>query len=292
MARDPSPTVRRRRVGIELRRLRESADLTCDEVGKRLEWSQSKVSRMETGRVAIHPRDVRDLLDLYGITDPAARAALDAVTRESRQRGWWHAYNDALPPWFEVYVGLETAATSIRVYEAQLVPGLLQTPAYARSLFEAALTYRSPREIDRQVEIRMERQRILADEHPPELRVVLDEAVLHRQVGGAAVMREQLDHLMRTGRLGNVQVQVLPFSAGAHASMAGAFTLLGFTGESEDPDMVYLDHIVGALYLEKPGEEAQYAEVFEHLQANALGPEESVTLIASVAEGTNTTRDA
>lgn len=268
-----SPTVRRRRLGSELRRLREAAGLSNEDAAGHLGCSSSKISRMENGRVPFNWRDVRDLLTLYQVPEEEAEPLL-AIARESRQRGWWHDYSAVLPPWFEVYVGLEAEATSIRTYQAQLVPGLLQTEAYARALLVAG---RSD-EVERQVGLRMKRQEVLTKPGAPQLWAVLDEAVLRRPVGGAEVMRQQLRYLADLA-LANVTVQVLPYSAGAHPAMLGAFVILEF-GESE---VIYLEDLSSALYLEKPEEIRRYSVTFDVLRAEALGQEQSANLMRQIA---------
>ncbi|RJL26533.1 helix-turn-helix domain-containing protein [Bailinhaonella thermotolerans] len=278
----PSPTVRRRRLGIELRRLREAAGLTCEEVGERLEWSASKVSRMETGRVRVHPRDVQDLLDLYDVRDDGVREGLVGVARESRQRGWWHVFSDVLPPWFEVYVGLEAEAESVRTFEMHVIPGLLQTEAYAQAIFRAAYRAGETGTEERRTRLRMARQEALTREPPLRLTAVIDEAVLYRCVGGPEVMRNQMARLCEAAALPNVTLQVLPLAAGAHPAMEGAFSILEF-GRPEDADVVYLEHTMGGLYLERDAEVRGYGVVFEALSAAALSPEESTALLRSVA---------
>lgn len=279
-----SPTVRRRRLAMELRRLREAAGLTCEDAGRALDNSGAKISRMETGRVGIRARDVRDLLEVYGVTDEAERETLLTLARESRQKGWWHTYGRALPPWFEVYVGLEAAATSISAYEVQVVPGLLQTEAYARAVLRAGRVVQANQDLDQQVTLRMDRQKILTGEDVTDLWAILDEGVLRRQVGGTEVMREQLRHLVTMGELPNVTIQVLPFTAGAHTGTDGAFALLDFDKRHADLDVVYLEHLTGSLYLEHADEVKRYTVHFHHLRASALSRDDSSALIAAAAE--------
>jgi transcriptional regulator with XRE-family HTH domain len=277
-----SPTVRGRRLAAELRRLRDTAGLTIEEVAQRLEISASKVSRMETGRRSIHPRDVRDLLDVYEVTGEQREIML-TLARQSRQKGWWHTYGEAIPEWFEVYVGLESEATSLRTYQTQLVPGLLQTEAYQRAFLRTDPQGTEDQKTDRKVALRMARQERLTNDDPPKLWAVLDEAVIHRVVGDTMIMRQQLEHLIQTAALPHVLLQVLPFAAGAHSAMDGAFMLLGFP-EPIDPDVVYLEGQTGGLYLEKPHEIERYTMSFDHLCATALGPEQSVALIQQVIQ--------
>jgi transcriptional regulator with XRE-family HTH domain len=275
----PSPTVRRRRLGAELRRLREEAGLTIERVAATLECSESKVSRIETGQVGAMPRDVRDMLDLYKV-GPEQREALIQIARDARQKGWWHAYTDV--PLVPGYVGLEVSAAAIDTFGALLVPGLLQTPEYARTVLEALLPDLPAEQIERRVELRMARQSILNGEHPPTLRAILDEALLRRPVGGRAAIRRQLHHLAEAAARPTVRLQVLPFGVGAHPGMDGAFTVFRFA-KPTDPEVVHLEHTTGDLYLEAAEETVRYATAFEKLSAAALKPDESAALIASSA---------
>jgi transcriptional regulator with XRE-family HTH domain len=277
-----SPTVRRRRLASELRALREAARLTCEEVAEHLECSASKISRVETGRVSVSPRDVRDMLDLYGV-DPQRRDSLVQLARESRQKGWWHAYSDTMQPRFATYVGLEDAATEIRTYEINLVPGLLQTEDYARTVIAAGNLTGSREDVERRVALRMARQPMLTGANPPQLWAVLDEAVLHRTVGGRGQMRLQLEHLVEVASMPNVAVQVVPFGAGAYPGMGKPFVILAFP-EREDPDVVYLEDVASALYLEEVEQIDTYNMLFNHLRATALSFEESTALMISAAK--------
>jgi transcriptional regulator with XRE-family HTH domain len=263
-----------------LRRYRDAARLTCEEVAEHLECSTSKISRIETGRVSVSPRDVRDLLDLYGVSG-LERDSLVQLARESRQKGWWHAYSDAIEPRFATYIGLESAASEIRIYEVTLIPGLLQTEDYARAVIAAGAVDGDPAAVERNVAFRMARQPALTSEDPPQLWAVLDEAALRRQVGGNGVMRLQLEHLLDLGRLPNVAIQVLPFDAGAHPAMGRPFVILAFP-ERADPDVVYLEDLTSALYVENVDEVDRYNVFFNHLRATALSFEDSATLITSV----------
>jgi transcriptional regulator with XRE-family HTH domain len=275
-----SPTVRRRRLALELRRLREAAGMTIEHVAKSLECSDSKISRIETARVRATPRDVRDLLALYGVTG-TRQAGLIQLAREARQTGWWHqAYGD-LP--VRALVGLEDAAASISYYVQQLIPGLLQTEDYARAVLRAIRLDLGPAEVERRVGLRMARQSLLTRDEPPELWAVIDEAVLRRVVGGQDVMRQQLKRLAEAAARPNVTLQVLPFTAGEHAGMDGPFTILGFP-DPADPDVVYLEHTTSDLYLEDPEATTRYARLFDHLRAESLGPDDSAEFFAMVAE--------
>ncbi len=274
-----SPTVRRRRLGLELRRLRESAGVTIDAVAERLECSSSKISRIETGHTGATPRDVRDMLVVYGV-DGGVAEELVQVAREARQKGWWHLYGTVLTT---AYVGLEAAASEIHSYEGQVVPGLLQVEEYARTMILKARPDISAAELDRRVHVRMARQSLITQDDPPHLRVVLDEAVFHRLVGGPEVMQRQIDHLVMVSGLPNVTLQVLPFAVGAHAGMDGSFAILGYE-DPADPDVVFAENAAGGLFLEKEEELRRYRFIFEHLQASALPPDESVAFLAARAK--------
>ena len=278
MAGAQSPTVRRRRLALELRRLREGAKLTCEEVAEQLECSASKISRVETGRVSVSPRDVRDMLEIYSVPE-LQREALVQLARESRQKGWWHAYADSLQPHVATYLGMESAASDIRIYEVNLIPGLLQTEEYARAVITAG-TVSSPRsDVERQVALKMERQRLAMTS--PNVWAVLDEAALRRQVGGPEVMRVQLEYLRELGALRNVRLQIIPFGGGAHPAMGRPFIILAF-GEEADPDVVYLKNLTGALWVENVEEVDRYNVFFNHLQATALSFENSAALMTAV----------
>jgi len=271
-----TPTGRRRRLGAELRRLREQAGLTIDRVAQELECSPSKVSRIETGQVSATPRDVRDMLGLYRVDDARIEAMVQ-VAREARQRGWWQKFVD-VPDGVPAYVGLEAAATSIDVYMALIVPALLQTPDYARAVIAAVRPDLPRSEIDRRVELRLRRQDLLGQEHPPRMRVLLDDTVLRRPVGGPAVMAAQRRRLLSDADRPTVTVQVLEVEAGAHAGMDGPFTIFGFPAPAER-DVVALDSAADALYLEGPEDVARYRRVFELLLPAACSPEDSAAII-------------
>ena len=279
MASAQSPTVRRRRLALELRRLRESAKLTCEEVAERLECSASKISRVETGRVSVSPRDVRDMLEIYG-APPEQRDSLVQLARDSRQKGWWHAYGDTVQPHLATYLGLESAAVEIRMYEVSLIPGLLQTEDYARAVITAGMVNSPRADVERHVALRMERQR-LARTSPPKVWAVLDEAALRRQVGGPEVMRQQLEYLLELADLPNVSLQVIPFGGGAHPAMGRPFVILVFS-ERVDPDVVYLEDLTSALWVENVDEVDRYNVFFNHLRATAHSFEDSAALITAV----------
>jgi transcriptional regulator with XRE-family HTH domain len=279
MARGPSPTVRRRRLAGELRRLREAAELTIDEVGEKLECSASKISRIETGHVGVTPRDVRDLLEVYGIEDDG-REALVQLAREARMKGWWHAYNEVFTGSF---VGLESDATSLHTHQALLVPGLLQTEGYTRAVIRAIRPDADEAEVERRVAGRVTRQRLLTDPHPPAYWAVIDEAVLHRTVGGPAIMRAQLERLVELAALPHVTLQVVPFTAGGHAGMESPFLILGFP-EQADPDVVYVEYTTTGVYLEQPSDVHRYTLMFDHLRAAALKPDDTVVMVEQAAD--------
>jgi transcriptional regulator with XRE-family HTH domain len=279
-----SPTVKRRRLAAELRRLREGAHLTIDDVAERLEWSTAKISRIENARTSVLPRDVKFLLTTYGMNEhDDAWAVLTALARESRQKGWWQQYGEAVPDWFEVYVGLEAEAAAIWGYDAEFVPGMLQTEDYARAVHRAQLVDATEADIDRLVRVRMERQELLRSDDAPRVWLVLNEAVIRRVVGGYAVMRAQIQRLIEASRLPNVTLQVVPFGAGAHPAMDGSFKLLGFP-EPSDPNIVYVEYHTGALYMERPGEVDRYRLAFDHLRAAAESVDASRAHMERAAE--------
>ncbi|MEU0008989.1 helix-turn-helix transcriptional regulator [Streptomyces sp. NPDC006314] len=281
MASNVNPTVRRRRLGQELRRLRELKGMTAEEVAERLLVSQSKISRLENGRRSISQRDVRDLCGVYEVEDQRIVDSLMEMARDSRQQGWWHTFGD-IP--YSVYIGLETDAESLRVYEPQLVTGLLQTRAYAEALVQGALPETSTAEIEKRVQVRMRRQeRITAENNPLRLWVVLDEAALRRVVGSKLVMREQLEHLIEMSHLPHVTVQVLPFEVGAHPGLNGQYAILEFT-DAADSSVVYLEGVTSDLYLEKAQDVQKYAVMYEHLRAQSLNVEQSRQFIAERAK--------
>jgi transcriptional regulator with XRE-family HTH domain len=274
--------VRSRQLAVELRRLREEATLTGEEVASRLGWSAAKVSRMETARTAVAPADLQLLLDLYGISGQH-RERLIELGRTARQRGWWDAYADMLGPEYATLIALESEAESAGWYAAQIVPGLLQTEEYAREIIRSTLLISPPGEVERRVQVRMSRQRVLTRDNPLELSVVLDEAALERQVGGAGVMRAQLRYLAEVAGSPNVRIQVLPNAAGAHPAVTGEFTILRFP-ELIAPDVVYLEHMTSNIYVEREAEVFRYNLALERLSTLAVGHEESVALIARQAD--------
>jgi transcriptional regulator with XRE-family HTH domain len=272
-----SPTVRERRLARALRHLREEAGRTIEEVAEKLEMSASTVSRIETAQVGVRPRDLRLLLDIYEVTE-AERDQLLQIARERRQPHWWQEYVD-LPN--IAVASLEDDASTISQYSTQLVPGLLQTEAYARGVLEAIRLDAKADDIDRRLELRLHRQARLMGEDAPEYWVVLDEAVVRRGVGGPAVMAEQLGQLIEAAKRPKVTLQVLPFTSGAHAGMDGEFTILHYR-ESADPDVVYIENTGSDLYLEAPEVTRRYNRIFDHLRAAAQDPGESIRTLGGI----------
>jgi transcriptional regulator with XRE-family HTH domain len=280
----PSPTVRGRRLRYELRRLREQRSLTIEQVAEQShgDWTASAISRWETGDRRIRPADLRALLDIYDVGGDQ-REVLLTLAREARQRGWWQSYSsDAVPEWFQVYLGLEAEAASIHEYAAELMPGLFQTADYYRAFMRTAPAAGDDEAIERKIAVRAARQERLTADDAPDCWAVLNEAAARRVVGGTKVMRAQLEHIVALADRPRINVQVLPFRAGAHPAMDGSFIILGFP-EAPDPDVVYLESQTGSLYLEKLPEVDRYQAMFNHLVAKALGPEESIGLIAQAA---------
>jgi hypothetical protein len=278
----PSPTVRRRRLRAELRRLRTERGLTIDAVQElsKGDIKTPNLSRWETGERNVRPVDVRLLLDIYEVSGDE-REALLTLARQAKERGWWQSFGTAVPSWFQFYVGLESEAATIHQYAAELVPGLLQTADYYRTFLGAAPA--DPRVSGQEVEVRMARQERLTSDDPPEFWAVLNEAVIRRSVGGPAVMRAQLDRLAELSDLPRVTIQVLPFSAGVHPAMDGSFSILGFPVPS-DPAVVYMENQAGSVYLEEASDVDRLSRMFSHLIAKALSPEESRGLLRTAAE--------
>ncbi|NGO80195.1 helix-turn-helix domain-containing protein [Streptomyces sp. YC504] len=275
--------VRRILLGSQLRRLRESRGITREQAGYSIRASESKISRMELGRVSFKARDVEDLLTLYGVTAEAERGPLLDLAREANLAGWWHSYSDVLPGWFQTYVGLEGAASLIRAYEVQFVHGLLQTEAYAHAVVTRNAENMAHAEVERRVALRLERQKLLVDERGPQLHCVLDEAALRRPYGDRSVMRGQLEHLIEVSQRPNVTLQVMPFSFGGHSGESGAFALLRFP-ESDLSDVVYLEQLTSALYLDKREEVAQYEKAMERLQHDSPNPDQTRDLLRGLLQ--------
>ena len=276
------PTVRRRRLGTELRRLRDSAGYKLEEVAGILGVAPSTLSRIETGKAPTKSAYLSQLLELYQVTDPGQRQILVDMAREGHRKGWWAAYDDVLPSGLGVYVGLEAEASGLRSYEIGVVHGLLQTTDYARAVLRASAPRHTADQIERLVDLRMERQRRLEDDPPLDLWVIHDEAVIRRTVGGPVVMRHQLAHLLVVSGLPGVTLQVLPFDSGAHASHDGPFSIIEFHDRS-DSEVVYVESAAGPIYLEKDRDVRASSEVFDRLRAAALPPEASLELISRVA---------
>jgi transcriptional regulator with XRE-family HTH domain len=262
------PTALRIMLGAQMRRLRENRQLTREEAADAIRATHSKISRLELGRSGFKQRDVADLLTLYGITGEQEREALLALARQASTPGWWHQYGDILPAWFEVYVGLEAAASVIRSYEMQFVHGLMQTEDYARAVIMIANSHAPREEIDRRVDLRMRRRHLLTQPGGPKLWAVLDEAALRRSPGGPEVIRGQLKHLLELTTLQNVTLQIVPFDAGAHAAAGGPFTILRFA-EPDLPDVVYLEQLNSALYLDKREQLNDYMSTMDQLCVQA-----------------------
>lgn len=276
------PTLRRRRLGVALRTLREEAGLNREEVAENLDCSASKIATIEGGMVTVRRNDLRDMLDLFGVTDADRRDELFQLAKQAKERGaWWRRYGD-LPNSYLRLIELESAASSIRWFEPMVVPGLLQTEHYARAIIRATGPTHGPDEVEREVQARMTRQELLTRDDPPEVWVILDEAALRRQVGGRAVMREQCDRLVEVGQLPHVTLQVVPYTQGGYEAIFGGFALLRFP--DPDPDIVYLEAFAGNGFLERPDEVRRCSLVFDHVNAVALSPHDSTELIAAVAK--------
>jgi transcriptional regulator with XRE-family HTH domain len=277
------PTVQRMLVGARLRRLRVEVGLTREEAAEAIRASEWKIHRLENGQVGFKERDIIDLLGRYGVSDPAEVADFLALAREANAPGWWQHYGDVLPQWFRTYVDLESAASLIRTYEGQFVPGLLQTDGYMRAVVQGAHLEESAEEVGRRVRLRMARQVLLTRQDPPRLWAVVDEAALRRPVGGPEVMRGQLERLVEATKLPNITLQILPFNSGAHAAMAGAFSVLRFP-DRELPDVVYLEHLTSALYLDKRDEVERYMNVMEVLCVESEPPARTVDILTGILD--------
>ena len=268
-----SPVALRILLGAQLRRLREAKQITPEEAGYVIRASHSKISRLETGRVSFKDRDITDLLTLYGVTSEAEREVFRELAARANSPGWWHDYSDMLASWFEEYLGLEEAAVQIGTYEAQLVPGLLQTEDYASAVI--MLQYSNPKEISRRVSLRIARQAVLSGPDPTSLWAVIDEAALRRPLGGPRAMRDQLRHLIDISQRPNITIQIMPFTNGGHAAAGGSFSVMHFA-EAELPDLVYLEQLTSAQYLIKPDIVDTYLEVLDRLRREAATPAESL----------------
>lgn len=275
-----SPTARRRRLSIELKKLREQSALTCAQVGQALDWSGSKVNRMETGSGRVQPSDVDALCRFYGTSDEL-REFLKSLAREAKTRGWWQVHGAGVPEWFNIYIGLEQDASTLRQYQCELLPGLMQTEAYARELHTIG-AHLSAEDIDRAVRVRLERQEMLTRPDSPEAWFIVNEGAVRNVIGDRDLMREQLERLLDSAALPSVTVQVLAFDSGTYPAI-GSFTMLGFPAP-EDPDLVYRDGITNAVYLEGEQHVREYTRAFDGLRAAALSPQRSAQLIKSVVK--------
>ena len=272
-----SPSLRRRRLAAELRRLRDQSGMPISEVAEKLDWQPSRISRIETRQLGISAPDLRKLLDVYGADDGGYRDRLTDLARYANERGWWQSYpRHVIPSEYGDLIAVEAEAATIRSYQPEVVPGLLQTPGYARAVIRAGRKSDTAAEIDRRVEVRLERQAVLArpDPPPPRVSVVLNEAVLRRRVGGPEVMREQLEYLMAERDRANVAIQVLPFDSGAHPSMVGPFTMITFL-DPGDLGVVYLEHPTSSLFLERAEEIRAYEDFWDSIQSDAYSPDDT-----------------
>jgi transcriptional regulator with XRE-family HTH domain len=272
-------------LGSQLRRLREAANITPERAGYEIRASRSKISRLETGRVGFKVRDVTDLLALYGVTDEPARSKYLYLAGQSHRQDWWTSYSDVLPDWFENYLGLESASSAIRTFEIQFVHGLFQTEDYARAVTLLGHQAAPQDEIERRVGLRVTRQGLLTREDAPRIWSVMDEAVLRRPVGGLAAMRTQLHHLLEVAALPRVTLQVVPFARGGHAGASGSFAILRFE-EQYLPDVVYMEQLTGAVYLEQRSDVEHYLAVMDQLSSEALTPDETRLFIEQIAKET------
>jgi transcriptional regulator with XRE-family HTH domain len=277
------PTMLRMALGSRLRRLREASRVTREAAGYVLRGSSSKISRMELGRVSFKERDVADLLTLYGVTDEQERAALLALVRQANAPGWWHEYGDVLPSWFETYVGLEQAASVIRIYEPALVPGLLQTQDYARTVIQLRHLQAPTDDVERRVALRMARQQFLTQPGAPHLWLALDEAAVCRPMGSRMVHRAQLQHLMEMAQRPNIALQVVPFHVGGPAVVGGPFSILRFSDPGVS-DVVYLEHLASACYLDKERDTVGYLALMDSLCVEAESPDASISFLRKVIE--------
>ena len=268
-------------LGAQLRRLREGAGVTRDDAGYHIRASGSKISRLELGRVSFKERDVTDLLEYYGVDDTAERDKLVQLTREANATPWYQKFQDVVPDWFHVFVGLEEAAQLIRVYEVQFVPGLLQTEDYARAIISQGAPGTDPDEVERRVQLRMGRQQLLTRDNPPRYWVIMDEAALRRPMGGRDVHVAQIERLMDLVGEPNITLQVMPFRYGGHAADGGAFTIMRFP-ETDLPDVVYMEYLTGAHYIDKPEDVERYAAVMERLSVAGTSPDKTREILTGV----------
>ncbi|GAA1262157.1 helix-turn-helix transcriptional regulator [Saccharothrix xinjiangensis] len=278
--RESGPTALRIVLGAQLRRLREAAEISRADAGYAIRGSESKISRMELGRVGLKERDVNDLLTMYGVTEDEVRGKFLEMVRRSNSPGWWHRYSDLMPDWFQDYVGLEEAASRILTYETQFVPGLLQTEDYAMAIASHGRPELAGPAVKRRVSLRMQRQKILHRPGAPRVWAVIDESVLHRPIGGRRVMLDQIEYLLSVTKESAITLQIVPYQLSGYAA-EGAFTMLRF-GEPDLPDIVYLEHLAGALYLDKLEELEVYSRVFDRLTVDAETPDRSRQLLSKI----------
>ncbi len=277
------PTVRRRRLGFELRRLRESHSIKLEEVAEQLGVAASTLSRIETGKAPTKSVYLNAMLEMYGVDDPAQRQVLIDMAREGHRKGWWSVYDDVLPTGFGIYVGLEAEAAGLRSFQGEVVEGLLQTPDYARAVLREVQNRDTDEQIDKLVDLRIKRQDVLERDGPLDVWLILDEGVIRRTIGGPDVMLGQLGRLTEASKMPNVTLQVLPFESGSHAGLKGSFSILEFP-ERADADVAYVESVAGIIYLEKDREVRTCAEAFDRLRAAALSPGASADLISKVAK--------
>ncbi len=282
MSNSPGPAVRRRQLMAELKRLRDAAALSQAEVADQLSWHATKVMRLETGRNAPHPNDVRVMLDLYGVTERERRDALIQLAKDAKQKGWWYSYRNWLLYRYDFFIGLESEASSIWNFELAMIPGLLQTEDYARAQIRGGPSELGSDAVERLVEVRMTRQQVLTREDRPQLWAILDEAAIRRVIGGPAAMRAQLERLAEATDDGRTTIQVVPYGAGAHPGTLGPFVILGFP-EPHEPDLAYMETIGGNLYVDKPEEVRLYTTAFNHLRAVALSPADTGAMLNAAA---------
>jgi uncharacterized protein DUF5753/helix-turn-helix protein len=277
-----APTARRIVLGAQLRRLREAADISRADAGYAIRGSDSKISRMELGRVGFKERDVSDLLTMYGVSDGNERTFLLDLVRMSNERGWWHRFNDLMPDWFTNFVGLEESASLIQNYELLFVPGLLQTEEYIRAVVSHGQPAYLDQQTERRVQLRKQRQKLLFRQSAPRLWAVVDESVLHRPIGGRDVLRRQLDYLLEVTRQPNITLQIVPYGMSGY-SAEGPFSVLRFA-EPTLPDVVYLEHLSGALYLDRPHEIEVYGRVLDRLAVDAETPDQSRQVLSKLRQ--------
>ena len=282
---DGSPTVLRMILARQLQALREKSGMTYEQAAAAIYSSEWTIRRMERAEGGLKPLTVKSLLQAYGVTDPAEIDAFVALSRDASKPGWWHSYDDVLPPWFRIAVGLEESASLIRAYEPQVVPGLLQTEGYIRAITAASFPSAPEDFIERSVALRLTRQHLLFRPGPPRYWVVMDETVLRRPIGGRKVMRAQLEHLIDTAGKPNITIQVIPFAAGWHPALYGMFNIFRFPAE-QLPDIVYTEALTGAYYLNKPDESARYTEALDRMAAQAASPEHTITILRDIIKET------